>query len=163
MPTLSPDAMALMMLPEPPEVHWLPGDDLCNCTFQRIGDWTNPYLARTLRVRLCCIWGEIYKQYPEYVEVIPAYYDSNRHAWETEPAPWDSESSAMPLFLWYRQMEAQTGKSLDQIRDEYRGRERERPQAVPKGTGKESRKEPSAATVKRAHEKRLRLTGWITD
>lgn len=141
-----------------PEVHWLQGDDLCDCTFQRIGDWTNPYLGQTLRVRLCCIWEEIYQQYPQYVERIPAYYDSNRHKWVREPQEWDSDEADMPLPIWYRQIAARTGKTLEQVRREYRGREKERPKRLPRGT---KRPQPTRQEVMQAQEERLRLTGWL--
>ena len=43
------EALAIASIPE---IQWKHGDDLCDCTFQRIGFWTNPYLAKTLQVRL---------------------------------------------------------------------------------------------------------------
>lgn len=143
-----------------PDVHWLYGDDLCDCTFQRIGEWTNPYLGRTLRVRLCCIWAELYKLFPQFVQEAPASYDVNRHKWVIEPQPWDSEDMDMPLPIWYRQLAQQTGRSLADIRAEYSQRANERPKKLPKGKGRRLR-QPMEAEVKAAHEARLRLSGWI--
>ena len=56
-----------------PDVHWIHGDGLCDCLFQNIYDVNNSYLGRTMRVRLCCIWADIYKQYPQFVQVLPFY------------------------------------------------------------------------------------------
>jgi len=102
-----------------PEVRWVHGDDLCDCAFQRIGEWTNPYIGRTLRVRLCCIWKEIYAQYPQFVEEVPAYWDDNAGAFLPVTMDWDVADSAMPRALWYRQLAARTGKPLEEIRREY--------------------------------------------
>lgn len=146
-----------------PTVHWLHGDDGCDCTFQRIGEWTNPYLAETLRVRLCCIWRKIYEQYPQFVQDIPAYYDQNRHAWVTEPREWDSEDADMPTYLWYRQRARLEGKPLAQIRNEYAGRVHERPKAVPHEVHMARRDEPTAREVEMARLGRLRITGWVVD
>lgn len=144
-----------------PEIHWLPDDDACDCWFQRIGEWTNPYLGRTLRVRLCCLWGELYKQYPQFVQEIPAAYDVNRHKWVREPAEWDSEDVDMPRPIWYRHLAQQQGRPVGDIRQEYSKRRKERPKAVPKGAGRESRPQPTDAEVAAAHEARLRAGGWI--
>ena len=122
-----------------PEVRWTHGDDLCNCTFQRIGEWTNPYLGRTLRVRFCCIWKELYKQYPEFVQEIPAYWDDNESAFIPTPMDWDSEDAEMPKHLWHRQVAIREGKALEQVRQELRGKTP--PQPVARGTGRESKGE----------------------
>ena len=150
-------ADVLAALSSTPDVHWIHGDDLCSCTFQRIGEWTNPYLAQTLRVRLCCIWAEIYKQYPQFVQEINASYDSNRHEYVSEPQPWDSPGSDMPTALWYRQLARLEGRSLDQVRAEYSQRQDERPRAVKEWASKQ----PAEATVQAARNERLRLSGWL--
>jgi len=98
-----------------PEVRWLHGDDECDCVFQRIGDWTNPYLGRTLRVRLCCIWAELYKQFPQFVQEIPAYYDQNEDAYYTRPADWNGDTE-MSRALWHRQEAAKLGITIAQAR-----------------------------------------------
>jgi hypothetical protein len=116
-----------------PEVRWVHGDDLCDCAFQRIGEWTNPYLARTLRVRMCCIWADLYEQYPEFVQEVPAYYDENRDLFETEPMDWNAEDWDMPRYLWYRQVAAQSGRPLAEVRE--RLQYLEPPKRVPEGTG----------------------------
>ena len=152
-PLLHADVLAAMG--NVPEVHWLQGDDLCDCTFQRVGEWTNPYLGKTLRVRLCCIWGELYKQYPQFVQDIDAYYDLNRHEWVPEQREWDSTDSDMPLALWYRQEAIREGKPLQDVRDE--ADKSRRPRAVA-----ESREDiVSQAEVDASLRKRLKLTGWL--
>lgn len=100
---------------EIPEVRWVHGDDECDCTFQRIGEWTNPYIARTLRVRFCCIWAELYKQFPQFVQEIPAYYDQNTGMLINEPAEWDGDTD-MPRHLWYRQLAVQIGIPVSEAR-----------------------------------------------
>lgn len=84
---------------------WEHGDDLCDCTFQRIGNWYNPYLGEMLEVRLCCIWAEIYKQYPQFVRIF-----------STDPAEWNGESD-MPKALWYRQQAKVRGVPLAEVRE----------------------------------------------
>ena len=115
------EAAVLDQIDRLPDATWVHGDDLCNCTFQRIGQWTNPYLGKTLRVRICCIWGEIYKAYPQFVQMIDGYYDDNRNAFDLDPIPWNSEDEDMPVHLWHRQLAIMSGKSLDEIRIEYKG------------------------------------------
>src|SRR3990167_1322326 len=82
-----------------PGGRWILGDNLCDCAFQRIGDWTNPYIAQTLRVRLCCLWEKMFAQYPELVQRIPAYYDMNRDVYVSTPAEWGSQDMDMPIYL----------------------------------------------------------------
>src|SRR3990167_447000 len=98
-----------------PDVHWIHGDGLCDCLFQNIYDVNNSYLGRTMRVRLCCIWAEIYKQYPQHVQVLP-FYDRNRHTYSSVPEEWNSDKMDMPIYLWHRQLSVKEGKSLAQIR-----------------------------------------------
>jgi hypothetical protein len=107
-----------------PEVTWDVGDDLCDCTFQRIGFWTNPYLARTLRVRFCCIWDEIFKEYPEHVQEIPAFvnYNQGEDAYVIEPLAWDAGHD-MPRALWYRQKSSEMGLPIGIIRDMFENEE----------------------------------------
>lgn len=143
---------------EAPAKHWILGDDLCDCLFQRIWDTNNPHIGRTLRVRECCLWKTLYEQYPEYVQVLP-YYDPNRHIYVSEPEPWNSDEMDMPVYLWHRQLAIEQGKTVAQIREDYAGREHERPRKVK--SRKESR--PTKAEVKHATEMRLRASGWITE
>lgn len=114
------DALAMGTLPE---VHWVHDDDLCDCTFQRIGLWTNPYIGRTLKVRFCCVWKELLREYPDFVQEIPAFYDYNNHKYISEPWEWDSRDSDMPRAIWYRQIQAVTGRPLDEIRMQFRDME----------------------------------------
>ena len=130
--TMSPLDLALPI----PEVKWRSGDDLCDCTFQRIGDWTNPYIARTLRVRLCCIWKKIYAQFPDFVEEISAYWHPSSDLYISEQQEWDSEDESMPRWLWHRQVAFRTGKTLAKVRDELYGKAP--PGPVPPGTGRKT-------------------------
>ncbi len=114
---------------EMPEIQWVQGDDLCDCTFQRIGDWTNPYIGRTLRVRMCCIWAEIYKEYPQFVQEIPAFYNYNEDKFEDIPWMWDGETD-MPKDIWHRQLAVMRQEPLDVIREKFEGID------PPKGTPK---------------------------
>ena len=102
-----------------PEAAWLHGDDACDCTFQRIGLWKNPYLGETLEVRMCCIWAELYKLFPQFVRVTPAYLTGDDE-WDTAIREWDGEH-AMPRALWYRQRSRVEGASLPEIRAKYAG------------------------------------------
>ena len=145
----------------PLPTHWLHGDDKCACPHQRIGEWTNPYIAQTLQIRLCCIWAELAKMFPQFVQAVPAFYDDNRDEWVRAIAPWDSEEMDMPLYLWYRQVAAQTGRTLEDVRQEYSKKKHLRPKALPKGRGKESRPPPDAARVAAAHKSGLRQSGWF--
>ena len=112
---LSPAVVQALAIGALPDVQWKMHDDLCDCVYQRIGMWTNPYLAETLEVRVCCIWAKLYEQYPEYVRMIPAFWDYNHDEWVTEPAEWNGEDD-MPESVWYRQVARKTGKSLAEVR-----------------------------------------------
>ena len=114
---------AIALVAAIPDVRWEHGDDLCDCTFQRIGSWTNPYIAKTLRVRMCCLWEALYAEHPEFVQRIDAYWDENEQSYKTEPAPWDSNVGDMPRALWHRQIAIQTGLTLDEVRAEYADQE----------------------------------------
>lgn len=126
-------AVAASAFAQLPEIRWVHGDDLCDCTFQRIGEWTNPYLARTLRIRFCCVWERLAEQHPDLFQYIPAFYDENRDEFVTVPQEWNAEDADMPRALWYRQIQALTGESLDAIRARHDGQQP--PMRVPPGTG----------------------------
>lgn len=155
------DVLAALAASPGPDDHWIEGDELCDCMLQRIWDTTNPYIAQTKTVRLCCLWQKLYDQYPETVQDVAAYYNRNEHAWVATPAPWDSEDMAMPVYLWVRQVAVQRGISVGEARVWCNANLKQRPQAVPKGTGRESRRQPSEAVVRAGHEARLRLSGWL--
>ena len=113
---------ALLLTGQIPEIRWEQDDDLCDCAFQRIGWWTNPYIARTMEIRLCCIWKILIEQNPEIaglVRDIPAYDDYHENRWVSEPAAWNSTGHDMPRALWYRQLSVQENKPLEQVRREY--------------------------------------------
>lgn len=115
--------MGALLMDTLPEINWQHDDDLCDCTFQRIGLWTNPYLARTMKVRFCCVWAELLKDYPQFVEEIPAFYNYNTGDYQEEPFEWDSTDSDMPRALWYRQIQTITGKSLEEVRERFHDKE----------------------------------------
>ena len=140
-----------------PGVHWTLGDDKCDCTFQQIGEWTNPYIGQTLRVRLCCIWEELYKMFPQHVERINAFYDYNRDRYVKEPREWDNTKADMPVYLWLRQLAKKTGKSLSEIRQEYKDRLHERPKRVKKPV----QDVPTVAERKAARRAQLKRAGWL--
>lgn len=103
-----------------PEEKWVHGDDLCDCTFQRIQEFTNPYLARTLRVRLCCIWSEIYKQFPQFVQEIPAFNNYNKSTaekdeWVQTTQDWNGEGP-MPRHIFHRQEAVRLNLPLSIVR-----------------------------------------------
>lgn len=100
-----------------PETVWLHGDDACDCTFQRIGLWKNPYLGTTLEVRMCCIWEELYKLFPQHVRKTPGYL-TEENEWLPGAREWDGEAD-MPRALWYRQIARRTGKPIADVRSEY--------------------------------------------
>jgi hypothetical protein len=166
MTTFSPprpvvDLSQALIIEQVPGIRWIVGDDLCDCTFQRIGDWTNSYIGRTKRVRLCCIWAEIEKQYPQFVQDIPMGFDENSESYLPEPVAWDNEEMPMPVGIWYRQLAQKTGRALADIRAEYRNRLHERPGPVARGTGLQSRPKPSPASLAAALHKRLVAAGWF--
>jgi hypothetical protein len=109
-------AMALAAL-EPPEVRWMHGDDLCDCTFQRIGEWANPYIGKTETIRFCCVWQKFKEQWPDLFMEQNGYWDDNEKKYQPV-SEWNAEID-MPRDIWYRQLEAITGKPLPQIREEY--------------------------------------------
>ena len=140
-------------------LQWLQGDDKCDCTFQRIGEWGNPYIGKSLQIRLCCIWAELAKMFPEFVQEAPVYWDRNHLQPTVGPQDWDSEDADMPLSIWYRQLATQQGRPLAEIRDEYQSRQQLRPRKVPRGAGRESR-QPDVQGVREALLDRMERTGW---
>lgn len=132
-------ATAMAVLPEDT---WDVQDDNCDCTYPRIGFWTNPYVAETLEVRMCCIWARIYKAYPQFVRTTKAYWSDNEHDWVREPAEWNGEDD-MPAGLWYRQLARQQGRSVAEIRAEYASRLHEKPKGVPRPPQPQVEPEPS--------------------
>jgi hypothetical protein len=114
--------LAAIIPAEIPGVEWAMHDDLCDCTFQRIGEWTNPYIGKTLRVRFCCIWAELHKQYPNFVQELDGFFDHNTHRFVHEVRDWDGDFD-MPRAIWYRHLASKTGKSLSEVRQEYADKE----------------------------------------
>ncbi len=130
-PQVQADVLEAVFAGTFPANFWNCQDDLCDCTYQRIGMWTNPYMAETLEVRLCCIWAEFQKQYPQFVRVTPAYLDGNKQEWVPEPMEWNGEAE-MPKAIWYRQLAREQGREVADVRAEYAGKDHLRPKGTPK-------------------------------
>ena len=123
---LSPGVIEALTIGSLPDVEWQHDDDLCDCTFQRIGMWKNPYLAETQEIRLCCIWAEFGKQFPDFVRTIPGYWNENTGQWITKPSEWDGEAE-MPKAIWYRHLARKQDRPLAEVRAEYAGKDELRP------------------------------------
>lgn len=128
---LSPAVIEALSIGSLPDVIWRDHDDLCDCEFQRICQWTNPYLGSTHEVRLCCIWGELYKMFPQFVRDIPAWFDINRQKWVPTAMAWNGEDE-MPKAIWYRHLARAQGRSVAEIRTEYADKDELRPKGRPK-------------------------------
>jgi hypothetical protein len=113
---LTPAILEAISIANLPDIEWQHGDDLCDCTFQRIGMHKNPYLAETLEIRLCCIWAELGKQYPQFFRQFPGYLDDNTGEWITDPWEWNGETD-MPTALWHRQLAKTENVSLSEARE----------------------------------------------
>lgn len=103
---------------------WVHGDDLCDCVFQRIAKWENPYLGATYQVRFCCAWKRLQEMWP----------DLFRETQGTQQA-WNGESD-MPRALWHRQVALAMGLTVPEAREMLRESEppkgQPRPQPRPK-------------------------------
>jgi hypothetical protein len=130
--------LALSVLPEDT---WETHDDLCDCTYQRIGFWTNPYIAETLEVRMCCIWRELYQLFPQYVRNTAAFYDYNKDEWVSEPMEWNGEDE-MPKAVWYRQLARREGITVAQAREKYSSQDHLRPKGTPRPVVEQPVEEP---------------------
>ena len=124
--TLSPAIIEALAIGSLPDVEWKHGDDLCDCVFQRIGMWKNPYLSTTQEIRLCCVWAKLGEQYPDLVRMTPGYFNENTQRYETEPWEWNGEAE-MPKALWYRQLARKLDRPLADIRAEYSAKDELRP------------------------------------
>lgn len=112
---LSPAVVEALAIGNLPDVQWKAQDDLCDCLYQRIGMWTNPYIAVTKEIRFCCIWAKIEELFPGYAREVPAFYDYNADQWVTEPVAWNGEDD-MPAAIWHRQLARATGVSVSEAR-----------------------------------------------
>ena len=83
---------------------WDVNDDLCDCVYQRVGYWNNPYVGETLEVRLCCVWAEFEKQWPQFFRRT-----------QMEPAEWNGEAD-MPKSLFVRQIAHSEGIPVSEAR-----------------------------------------------
>ena len=114
-----------------PDVQWDHEDDLCDCIYQRIGMWKNPYLATQHEIRLCCIWEKLYQLDPSAVRTIPGYWNDDVQEWQTEPRPWDGETD-MPMSLWVRQIARQEGITVQEARSRCALNLSGRPRGIPR-------------------------------
>ena len=126
-----------------PESFYDINDDACDCTFVRIGMWTNPYLGETLEVRMCCIWAELYKFFPQFVRVTAAFKDYNNDVWQPEVMEWNGETD-MPANLWYRQLARKHGGTVAEMRTRYAGMEPPRGVPLARPEPQEEPSEPPA-------------------
>ena len=83
---------------------WKHGDDLCDCTFQRIGEWSNPYLGTVHQVRFCCAWARLREMWPDLFRET-----------QGEQMAWNGED-AMPRALWHRQVALAMGIDVPEAR-----------------------------------------------
>lgn len=150
-------AQAILAAGVIPAEFWIHGDDLCDCPLPQIGEHTNPYIAETIRYRLCCLLERLFAQHQDLVQHIPAYYDPNRHLYVTEPAPWDSDEMDMPVGLWYRALAKKLGQPLNWVREHYANRRAERPKKV----RVRQVNIPTAAELAYAREEQLKAAGWL--
>lgn len=102
-------------------LEWNVDDDGCDCTFQRVGWWANPYLGITQEVRLCCAWAFLFEQFPAmqaFMRVTEGWRDPNTGSVRTDAAAWDGEVD-MPRAIWHRQRARIEGLSLAEVRVKY--------------------------------------------
>lgn len=102
-----------------PEFHWEHGDDLCDCSFQRISYWMNPYLGETEKIRLCCLYKELEDSFPHLFQHIKGYWDENENEWIMGQMEWNGEDD-MPRALWNRQLAIREGLPVEVIRERTR-------------------------------------------
>lgn len=126
--TVTADDITALLVGAVPGVDWKHNDDLCDCVYQRVCQWTNPYIGQTHEIRLCCAWAKMQELFPEAVRDIPAWFDFNANEWVAEPQEWNGED-AMPRAIWYRQLAAKEGRPLSEIREDYA--DQDPPQGVP--------------------------------
>lgn len=83
---------------------WNVNDDLCDCPNQRTFSISNPYHGVTEEIRLCCLFAELRKQWPQHFRVTV-----------NEPAEWNGEAD-MPTSIWHRQLANYLGVSVAEAR-----------------------------------------------
>jgi hypothetical protein len=111
-----------------PEFQWEHEDDLCDCSFQRISYWMNPYIGETEKIRLCCLYKELEDSFPHLFQHIKGYWDDDEREWITGQMEWNGEND-MPRALWNRQLSIREGLPIEAIRK--RTRLLEPPKGVP--------------------------------
>lgn len=83
---------------------WDNQDDRCDCVYQRIGYWFNPYIGAIEEKRICCIDAKLREMWPELFRTSVI-----------EPAEWNGESD-MPAAIWHRQLANHFGVSVSEAR-----------------------------------------------
>lgn len=121
-PLTEPLSILGLLAGDMPGLEWEMHDDLCDCIYQRVGFWSNPYLAETHKIRLCCVWARLREMWPDLFQDIPAYFDLNTRRYIEEAAEWNGEDD-MPRAVWYRQLAHRTGKPLAEVRAKYADQE----------------------------------------
>ena len=74
-------------------------DDECDCLFQNVQEYSNPYYNKTLRFRYCCLLAEFRKQWPHLFEEIEGWWDSERKMWRNEALDPGEQLKHMPGHL----------------------------------------------------------------
>ncbi len=98
---------------------WNVQDDLCDCVYQRVNTWWNPYIGEFLETRLCCVWAKFEEMWPELFRRT-----------KSEPAMWNGEAD-MPPAIWHRQMANHLGVPLAEARTLAGPAPKGRPKAPP--------------------------------
>lgn len=98
---------------------WNVNDDLCDCPNQRTFAISNPYHGVTEEVRLCCLFAELRRHWPEHFRTTVQ-----------EPAEWNGETD-MPKSLWHRQLATELGMTVSQARSMGLEPPKGRPKAAP--------------------------------
>lgn len=98
-------ALAIVESQELERQSWNVNDDLCDCVYQRTCSWYNPYIGETYEVRICCLYAEFEKAWPQFFR-----------RFKSEPAAWNGESD-MPKSIFVRQLANIEDCSVAEARD----------------------------------------------
>lgn len=74
---------------------WDNQDDRCDCEYERIGYWFNPYIGSIQEKRICCIDKWMAETFPEIAQFF--------RRTPVTPAEWNGETD-MPRAIYYRQL-----------------------------------------------------------
>lgn len=87
---------------------WDNQDDRCDCEYERIGYWFNPYIGAIQEKRICCIDKWMAEKFPEIAQFF--------RRTQVTPAEWNGETT-MPRAIWVRQQANHLGVSIAEARD----------------------------------------------